>query len=320
MTVGGEDPEGGGDVVEESAGGNGHTVQDGGFNWSLGYEQIYEEIQNQDLGAEGNQGGGVVMKGLPPVGRPVVEGPEGIEEVIGATANDPGEGGGSGYNGVIGRMPAEVIIADRKKEPDKEGIEQGSQGPHRPESGDPENFGAVQAGRLVPLGGRGEGGIHEDSMMAGMDFRGNWLERGIRNPVQDKMAGITCHGLGESELEVAVRDLIRQETLIIRGELTEPPSWFPSFRELTMRLKGSVVSVILIESDRKMRDLYWRWTGRNGGRDFVNDLIFSDEYVPGIKLDSSHDRLHPTVTTEKIVPENLDDLAGRVAALAALAH
>ena len=156
--------------------------------------------------------------------------------------------------------------------------------------------------------------------MAGRDGGGNWVERVVGEPVQGFMAGNTCHGLAESELEVAVRDLIRQETLIIRGELTEPPSWFPSFRELTMRLKGSVVSVILIESDRKMRDLYWRWTGRNGGRDFVNDMVFSDEYVPGIKLDSRHDRLHPTVTTEKIVPENLDDLAGRVAALAALAH
>ena len=49
-------------------------------------------------------------------------------------------------------------------------------------------------------------------------------------------------------------------------------------------------------------------------------MIFADEYVPGIKLDCSHDRLHPTVTTEKIVPENLHDLADRVAALAAWAH
>ena len=47
------------------------------------------------------------------------------------------------------------------------------------------------------------------------------------------MAGNTCHGLDEGELQVAVRDLLRQETLIIRGELTEPPTWFPSFRELT---------------------------------------------------------------------------------------
>jgi len=157
-------------------------------------------------------------------------------------------------------------------------------------------------------------------MMACWDFWGNWVEQAGTRPVQGNMAGNTCHCLAESELEAAVRDLIRQETLIIRGELTEPPTWFPSFRELTMRLKGSVVAVILIESDRKMRDLYWQWTGRNGGRDFVNDMIFSDEYVPGIKLDCHHDRLHPTVTTEKIVPENLDNLAGRVAALAALAH
>ncbi len=96
------------------------------------------------------------------------------------------------------------------------------------------------------------------------------------------MAGNTCHGPGESELEIAVRDLIRQETLIIRGELTEPPTWFPSFRELTMRLKGSVVSVILIESDRKMRDRYRRGTGRNAGRDCVPHMILSGEYVPGV--------------------------------------
>ena len=109
-----------------------------------------------------------------------------------------------------------------------------------------------------------------------------------------------------------------RETLIIRGELTEPPTWFPSFRELTMRLKGVAVTVILIESEREMRDLYWTWTGRNGGRDFVNDLIFPDEYEPGIKLDLQADRLHPTVTAEKIVPENLHNLADRVSALAAL--
>lgn len=109
-----------------------------------------------------------------------------------------------------------------------------------------------------------------------------------------------------------------RQTLIIRGELTEPPTWFPSFRELTMRLKGTAVTVILIESEREFRDLYWKWTGRNGGRDFVNDLIFPDEYEPGIKLDLQADRLHPTVTAEKIIPENLQDLAGRVSALAAL--
>ena len=47
-----------------------------------------------------------------------------------------------------------------------------------------------------------------------------------------------------------------RQTLIIRGELTEPPTWFPSFRELTMRLKGTAVTMILIESERELRDLY----------------------------------------------------------------
>lgn len=128
-----------------------------------------------------------------------------------------------------------------------------------------------------------------------------------------------CHGGGEREFQGKLRDLIAKETLIIRGELTEPPTWFPAYRELTMKLKGSVVAVILIESERNLRDLYWRWTGRNGGRDYVTDLIFPDEYEPGIKLDAQPDRLHPTVTVERIVPENLSQLTARVAALAALA-
>ena len=75
----------------------------------------------------------------------------------------------------------------------------------------------------------------------------------------------------------------------------------------------------MIESERNLRDLYWKWTGRNGGRDYVSDLIFTDEYEPGIKLDAKNDRLHPTVTVERIVPENLSELAGRVSALAAWA-
>ena len=122
------------------------------------------------------------------------------------------------------------------------------------------------------------------------------------------------------EVEDRVIDLTSPETLIIRGELTEPPTWFPAYRELTMKLKGTVVAVILIESERNLRDLYWKWTGRNGGRDYVNDLIFSDEYEPGIKLDAQHDRLHPTVTAERIVPENLVQLTHRVSVLAGQTH
>lgn len=133
------------------------------------------------------------------------------------------------------------------------------------------------------------------------------------------MVRSSCHGGVGSEFKVAVHDLISTETLIIRGELTEPPTWFPAYRELTMKLKGTVVAVILIESERNLRDLYWKWTGRNGGRDYVSDLIFTDEYEPGIKLDAKHDRLHPTVTVERIVPENLSEVAGRVSALAAWA-
>lgn len=110
------------------------------------------------------------------------------------------------------------------------------------------------------------------------------------------------------------------ETLIIRGELTEPPTWFPAYRELTMKLKRTVVAVILIESERHLRDLYWKWTGRNGGRDYVNDLIFSDEYEPGIKLDAQEDHLHPTIRAERIVPENLGLLAHRVTVLAGAAR
>jgi len=134
-----------------------------------------------------------------------------------------------------------------------------------------------------------------------------------------KWKGACQYSVG-SEVWLAVRNLSSPLTLIIRGELTEPPTWFPSYRELTMKLKGTVVAVILIESERKLRDLYWKWTGRNGGRDYVNDLIFSDEYEPGIKLDARPDQLHPTITAERIVPENLAQITHRVSVLAGQSH
>ena len=57
VTVGREDPEGGGEVVEECAGGHGDAVEDRGLNGAFRDEEIDEEVENENLDDEGEQGG-----------------------------------------------------------------------------------------------------------------------------------------------------------------------------------------------------------------------------------------------------------------------
>ena len=122
VATGGENPEGGGQVVEESSGGDSHTIEDGSFERAGAVQEKDQQVQDEDLDSKTKQGGGVVVEGLAPVGRPVVEGPEGVEKVVGPTAEDPGESRGGCDDGVVPRMPAEVVVAQRKNHPDYQGV------------------------------------------------------------------------------------------------------------------------------------------------------------------------------------------------------
>jgi hypothetical protein len=101
-------------------------------------------------------------------------------------------------------------------------------------------------------------------------------------------------------------------TLIIRDALVNPPTWFASFRDLTLFCTIMLRLDIVIESEEV--DTYHRWIRRRGGMDFIRDFVRpgSEE---GLRLDTV--RAFPrTIVTDRIVPENAQALIARIEARA----
>lgn len=102
-------------------------------------------------------------------------------------------------------------------------------------------------------------------------------------------------------------------TLIIRDQLTCPPSWFLSFRDLTLYCHVFLRLDVVLESDHA--DLYYRWIKPRGGMDFVEDIVRPGSET-GLHLDI--EPLHPrTVVTDRIAPENVHHLVSVIRARAA---
>ena len=60
-------------------------------------------------------------------------------------------------------------------------------------------------------------------------------------------------------------------TLIIRDQLVTPPTWFASFRDLTLYCHIFLRDEIVIESEDV--DTYYRWIKPRGGMDFIEDFV-----------------------------------------------
>ncbi len=97
-------------------------------------------------------------------------------------------------------------------------------------------------------------------------------------------------------------------TLVIRDQLVCPPTWFLSFRDLTLYCHTFLKAEIVIESDNP--DPYWRWIKPRGGMDYVKDFV-----RPGAE-DDVHIDLYAhyprSVVTDRIAPENFDWLVARI--------
>ena len=99
-------------------------------------------------------------------------------------------------------------------------------------------------------------------------------------------------------------------TLIIRDALVNPPTWFASFRDLTLFCTIMLRLDIVIESDEV--DTYHRWIRRRGGMDFIRDFVRPGT-EDGLRLDTV--RVFPrTIVTDRIVPENAHTLIARIEA------
>ena len=102
-------------------------------------------------------------------------------------------------------------------------------------------------------------------------------------------------------------------TLLIRDQLTCPPTWFASYRDLTLYCAIFLKLDIVLESENP--DPYYRWIKPRGGMDFIEDIVRPGS-ERGVHLDITHN-FPATIITDRIAPENVHRLIAGIRALAA---
>lgn len=102
-------------------------------------------------------------------------------------------------------------------------------------------------------------------------------------------------------------------TLLIRDHLTCPPTWFLSYRDLTLYCAVMLKLDVVLESDDP--DRYYRWIRQRGGMDFVQDIVRPGS-ERGVHLDCER-QFSNTIITDRIAPENVHRLIASIRTLAA---
>lgn len=97
-------------------------------------------------------------------------------------------------------------------------------------------------------------------------------------------------------------------SLIIRDQLVTPPTWFASFRDLTLYCNVFLGAEIVIESQDP--DPYWRWMKARGGMDFIEDFVRPGT-EEGARLDIEPN-FPRSVITDRIAPENVHRLIAQL--------
>jgi hypothetical protein len=102
-------------------------------------------------------------------------------------------------------------------------------------------------------------------------------------------------------------------TLVIRDQLVCPPTWFASYRDLTLFCHVMLKLEIVIESDDP--DIYYHWIKPKGGMDFIEDFVRPGS-EDGARLDLERNTPR-TIVTDRIAPENVHRLIAAIRSLAA---
>lgn len=97
-------------------------------------------------------------------------------------------------------------------------------------------------------------------------------------------------------------------SLLIRDHLLNPPTWFSSFRDLTLYCHVFLHADVLIESEDP--DPYWKWIKARGGMDFVEDFV-RPGLEEGVRLDTEP-KYPRSVITDRISPENVHRLIAQI--------
>lgn len=101
--------------------------------------------------------------------------------------------------------------------------------------------------------------------------------------------------------------------VLIRAELINPPTWFASFRDITLYIHVFMHCNVLLEALPENTDLYFHYLKeRAGGMDFVDDFV-EPGIETGYRIDSRKRKLPMTVVvTDRIIPENIHDIISRL--------
>lgn len=102
-------------------------------------------------------------------------------------------------------------------------------------------------------------------------------------------------------------------TVVIRDQLVCPPTWFASYRDLTLYCHVLLRLDVVIESDEP--DTYYRWIKSRGGMDFIEDFVRPGT-EDGARLDLEHSAPR-TIVTDRIAPENVHRLVAAIRSMAA---
>lgn len=102
-------------------------------------------------------------------------------------------------------------------------------------------------------------------------------------------------------------------SLIIRAELSNPPSEVLAFRTLTMMARQIELDN-LIEIEQTYKDIYYNYMKQKGLMDFVCQIITPPEKENGIRIDYEYNYSY-TIKTDRIIFSNILNILGQITQL-----
>ena len=99
--------------------------------------------------------------------------------------------------------------------------------------------------------------------------------------------------------------------LVIVGGLCEPPTESLPFRHLTLVSKENLQLDVLMECPKDSQDFYFKYMKKMGIFDYVDDIIYPEFRIEGIRIDTSHSFPY-TVATDRITFVNFNTILGQI--------
>jgi hypothetical protein len=94
--------------------------------------------------------------------------------------------------------------------------------------------------------------------------------------------------------------------VIIDAKLTTPPSSVSCFRDVTLYSNCFLKSEVVIECNKGLRDLYWKWLKSVGAFDFVEDFV-NPLQENGVRISKSGN-----ISVDRIIEHNLNFILYRL--------